>query len=184
MSRMQIFFPVSVDTTCVAHFASGYAIVANANFRAEIKNPSDDFAAGGGGSGRVGRIRGELKLSLEYRKGALLVMVHHAKNLSMPDGSKEEPNSYVKVRFRFIAFRDAASSVDLSPPGPAQGDEEEDQSGAQEQPPDVHGNGESAGKARGNGVTKSSICRSSIACPWRGFAAARCRPRSGRIDFR
>ena len=45
----------------------------------------------------VGRIKGELKLSLEYRKDALLVMVHHAKDLAMPDGSKEAPNSYVKV---------------------------------------------------------------------------------------
>ena len=44
-----------------------------------------------------GVIKGELKLSIEYNKGALNVMVHHAKNLSMPDGSKEEPNSYVKV---------------------------------------------------------------------------------------
>jgi phosphatidylinositol-4-phosphate 3-kinase len=45
----------------------------------------------------VGKIQGELKLSIEYRKDALLVMVHHAKDLAMPDGSKEAPNSYVKV---------------------------------------------------------------------------------------
>ena len=45
----------------------------------------------------AGKIQGELKLSLEYRKDALLVMVHHAKDLAMPDGSKEAPNSYVKV---------------------------------------------------------------------------------------
>jgi len=45
----------------------------------------------------VGKIQGELKLSLEYRKDALLVMIHHAKDLAMPDGSKEAPNSYVKV---------------------------------------------------------------------------------------
>ena len=45
----------------------------------------------------AGQIKGELKLSLEYRKDALLVMVHHAKDLTMPDGSKEAPNSYVKV---------------------------------------------------------------------------------------
>ena len=45
----------------------------------------------------AGKIQGELKLSIEYRKDALLVMVHHAKDLAMPDGSKEAPNSYVKV---------------------------------------------------------------------------------------
>ena len=46
---------------------------------------------------REGEIKGKLKLSLEYRKDALLVMIHHAKDLNMPDGSKEAPNSYVKV---------------------------------------------------------------------------------------
>ena len=45
----------------------------------------------------AGKIQGELKLSIEYRKDALLVMVHHAKDLALPDGSKEAPNSYVKV---------------------------------------------------------------------------------------
>ena len=50
----------------------------------------------------AGIIRGELKLSLEYRKDALLVMVHHAKDLAMPDGSKEAPNSFVKVRIQII----------------------------------------------------------------------------------
>ena len=29
-------------------------------------------------------------------------MVHHAKDLAMPDGSKEAPNSYVKVRIQII----------------------------------------------------------------------------------
>ena len=54
----------------------------------------------------VGKIQGELKLSLEYRKDALLVMVHHAKDLAMPDGSKEAPNSYVKVLYSYIAIMD------------------------------------------------------------------------------
>ena len=49
-------------------------------------------------SARRGVIQGSLQLSLEYRKGALHVMVRHAKDLTLPDGSKEEPNSYVKVR--------------------------------------------------------------------------------------
>ena len=44
-----------------------------------------------------GRIKGELKLTLEYRRDSLHVMVCHAKNLALPDGSKEEPNSYAKV---------------------------------------------------------------------------------------
>ena len=49
---------------------------------------------------RAPRIKGELKLSLELRNEILYVMVCHAKNLAMPDGSKEEPNSYVKVYLR------------------------------------------------------------------------------------
>lgn len=48
----------------------------------------------------VGKIKGQLKLTLEYRRDVLHVMVCHAKNLAMPDGSKEEPNSYVKVYLR------------------------------------------------------------------------------------
>ena len=45
-------------------------------------------------------IKGELKLSLEYRRDVLHVMVNHARSLDIPDGSKEEPNSYVKVYLR------------------------------------------------------------------------------------
>ena len=45
-------------------------------------------------------IKGELKLSVEYRRDVLHVMVNHARNLDIPDGSKEEPNSYVKVYLR------------------------------------------------------------------------------------
>jgi len=45
----------------------------------------------------VGTIKGQLKLSIEYRKDVLHVMVHHAKDLAMPDNSRDEPNSYVKV---------------------------------------------------------------------------------------
>ena len=43
----------------------------------------------------VGTIKGQLKLSIEYHKDVLHVMVHHAKDLAIPDGSKDEPNSYV-----------------------------------------------------------------------------------------
>ena len=44
------------------------------------------------------RIQGELKLSLEYRKDTLYVMVCHAKNLlTASTASEDEPNSYVKV---------------------------------------------------------------------------------------
>ena len=53
------------------------------------------------GSGQ-GRIKGELKLSIEYRKGAFYVMVCHAREIVMPDGSKDEPNCYVKVSNIFI----------------------------------------------------------------------------------
>jgi len=45
-------------------------------------------------------IKGELKLSVEYRRDVLHVMVNHARSLDIPDGSKEEPNSYVKVYLR------------------------------------------------------------------------------------
>ena len=48
----------------------------------------------------VGTIKGQLKLSIEYHKDVLHVMVHHAKDLAIPDGSKDEPNSYVKVYLR------------------------------------------------------------------------------------
>ena len=42
-------------------------------------------------------IKGQLKLSYEYRKDVLHIMICHAKNLAIPDNSKDEPNSYVKV---------------------------------------------------------------------------------------
>ena len=48
----------------------------------------------------VGAIKGQLKLSIEYRKDILHVMICHAKDLAIPDGSKDEPNSYVKVYLR------------------------------------------------------------------------------------
>ena len=48
----------------------------------------------------MGTIKGQLKLSIEYHKDVLHVMVHHAKDLAIPDGSKDEPNSYVKVYLR------------------------------------------------------------------------------------
>jgi phosphatidylinositol-4-phosphate 3-kinase len=48
----------------------------------------------------VGTIKGGLKLTVEYRRDVLNVMVCHAKNLAIPDGSKDEPNSYVKVYMR------------------------------------------------------------------------------------
>ena len=38
----------------------------------------------------AGTIKGELKLTIEYRRGALCVMVCHAKNLAIPD--EVEPN--------------------------------------------------------------------------------------------
>ena len=44
--------------------------------------------------------KGQLKLSIEYRKDVLHVMICHAKDLAIPDGSKDEPNSYVKVYLR------------------------------------------------------------------------------------
>ncbi|CAG0891228.1 unnamed protein product [Darwinula stevensoni] len=43
----------------------------------------------------VGHIRGELKLSIVYRRDELVVMVHHARNLALPNGM--EPSTYVKV---------------------------------------------------------------------------------------
>ena len=39
-------------------------------------------------------------MSIEYRKDVLHVMICHAKDLAIPDGSKDEPNSYVKVYLR------------------------------------------------------------------------------------
>ena len=54
----------------------------------------------------AGTIKGELKLTLEYRRQALHVMVCHAKNLANPDGSGKEPNSYVKVYLRPDPLKD------------------------------------------------------------------------------
>ena len=63
----------------------------------------------------AGKIQGEIKLSLEYRKDALLVMVHHAKDLAMPDGSKEAPNSYVKVFFLLkLRFSDVIYVIEFT----------------------------------------------------------------------
>ncbi|XP_055692342.1 phosphatidylinositol 4-phosphate 3-kinase C2 domain-containing subunit alpha isoform X1 [Lutzomyia longipalpis] len=42
------------------------------------------------------RVCGEIKLSLQYHRGALTVMVHHARSLPVTT-SGQEPNTYVKV---------------------------------------------------------------------------------------
>ncbi|XP_054261584.1 phosphatidylinositol 4-phosphate 3-kinase C2 domain-containing subunit beta-like [Macrosteles quadrilineatus] len=41
------------------------------------------------------RLRGQLKLSLHYQRGTLMVMVHHAREL--PTANGQEPSTYVKV---------------------------------------------------------------------------------------
>lgn len=45
-----------------------------------------------------GRVLGQIKLSLQYRRDALLVMVHHAREL--PSVGGQEPSTYVKVYLR------------------------------------------------------------------------------------
>ena len=45
-----------------------------------------------------GRVVGQLKLSLQYRREALLVMVHHAR--ALPTVGGQEPSTYVKVYLR------------------------------------------------------------------------------------
>ncbi|XP_069687221.1 phosphatidylinositol 4-phosphate 3-kinase C2 domain-containing subunit beta isoform X3 [Periplaneta americana] len=42
------------------------------------------------------RVRGQLRLSLHYQRGTLMVMVHHARSLSTVAGG-QEPSPYVKV---------------------------------------------------------------------------------------
>lgn len=44
-------------------------------------------------------MRGQLKLSLHYQRGRLLVMVHHARDLSKV-AAGQEPSPYVKVYLR------------------------------------------------------------------------------------
>jgi len=46
-------------------------------------------------SGAEGCITGQLKLSIQYRRDVLLVMVHHARGL--PTVGNQEPSTYVKV---------------------------------------------------------------------------------------
>ena len=48
-------------------------------------------------SASSGTIKGELKLTLEYRRGALSVMVCHARDLQIPPGSGDEPNRYAFI---------------------------------------------------------------------------------------
>ncbi|GAB0091120.1 C2 domain [Sergentomyia squamirostris] len=42
------------------------------------------------------KVCGEIKLSLQYHRGALTVMVHHARSLPVTTGG-QEPNTYVKA---------------------------------------------------------------------------------------
>jgi len=44
------------------------------------------------------RIHGQIKLSLEYQRGALLVLVLHAVDLACPNG--QPPSPYVKTYLR------------------------------------------------------------------------------------
>ena len=68
------------------------------NFVAET--PAAASASASSRTENVGTIKGQLKLTVDYHKDALHVMVRHAKNLAIPDGSRDEPNSYVKVYLR------------------------------------------------------------------------------------
>lgn len=45
---------------------------------------------------KKGRLKGQLKLSIEFRKGVFSVMVHHARGLPLV-GNGQEPSTYVKV---------------------------------------------------------------------------------------
>ncbi|XP_050532896.1 phosphatidylinositol 4-phosphate 3-kinase C2 domain-containing subunit beta isoform X2 [Daktulosphaira vitifoliae] len=45
---------------------------------------------------RENRIRGQLKLTLHYQRGAFMIMIHHAKDLPRVAGN-QEPSTYVKV---------------------------------------------------------------------------------------
>ncbi|XP_071051233.1 phosphatidylinositol 4-phosphate 3-kinase C2 domain-containing subunit beta [Onthophagus taurus] len=44
----------------------------------------------------IGRLKGQLKLSLHFQRGVFRVMVHHARGLPLL-GNNQEPNTYVKV---------------------------------------------------------------------------------------
>lgn len=43
-----------------------------------------------------GRLKGQLKLSIQFSKGVFSVMVHHARGLPLV-GNAQEPSTYVKV---------------------------------------------------------------------------------------
>lgn len=43
-----------------------------------------------------GRLKGQLKLSLQFSRGVFTVMVHHARGLPLV-GNAQEPSTYVKV---------------------------------------------------------------------------------------
>lgn len=44
----------------------------------------------------IGKLKGQLKLSMQYSRGVFHVMVHHARNLPLV-GNLQEPSTYVKV---------------------------------------------------------------------------------------
>ncbi|XP_071452807.1 phosphatidylinositol 4-phosphate 3-kinase C2 domain-containing subunit beta [Hetaerina americana] len=50
----------------------------------------------GGAARSIARLKGQLKLSISYNRGALSIMVHHARSLPLV-GANQEPSSYVKV---------------------------------------------------------------------------------------
>lgn len=46
--------------------------------------------------GKKGRLKGQLKLSIQFHKGVFGVMIHHARGLPLV-GNGQEPSTYVKV---------------------------------------------------------------------------------------
>lgn len=44
----------------------------------------------------MGRLKGQLKLSIQFNRGVFTVMVHHARGLPLV-GNAQEPSTYVKV---------------------------------------------------------------------------------------
>ncbi|XP_046395190.1 phosphatidylinositol 4-phosphate 3-kinase C2 domain-containing subunit beta isoform X2 [Ischnura elegans] len=63
----------------------------------KLKGVVREHRLSAGGTARSSaRLKGQLKLSISYNRGALSIMVHHARSLPLV-GANQEPSSYVKV---------------------------------------------------------------------------------------
>lgn len=61
-----------------------------------VSDPRSSVVGVRSGSSGVGAAQGQVKVSIQYLRGQLQIMVHHARNLSLISAG-QEPSPYVKL---------------------------------------------------------------------------------------